>query len=180
MNFIVFDLEATCWEGTSPSGIQEIIEIGAVKYSRVGERIGVFSELVKPKVNPFLSPYCSDLTGINQSDLESAKDFRRVVNSFCDWIGIHDEEYILCAWGAKDQILLENDCVLHHVNDDWILPYIDLKEQYREIRRLPKKVGLKKCLRMEGFEFEGDAHRALDDTENTVKIFLKFLDMWRY
>jgi hypothetical protein len=31
MNFIIFDLEATCWMGRPPHGINEIIEIGAVK-----------------------------------------------------------------------------------------------------------------------------------------------------
>ena len=87
---------------------------------------------------------------------------------------------MLCAWGAEDQQMLINDCKLHRIDYDWTSEYIDIKNQYRDLNKLNKQIGLKKCLRLEGFEFDGVAHRALDDTENTAKIFLRYLDEWMF
>jgi inhibitor of KinA sporulation pathway (predicted exonuclease) len=43
-----------------------------------------------------------------------------------------------------------------------------------------KKTGLKATIKREGFEFTGIHHRAVSDAENTAKIFIKYIDMWRF
>ena len=48
MNFIVYDLEATCWNGHQISETQEIIEIGAVLMNNYGEVEKDFSAFVQP------------------------------------------------------------------------------------------------------------------------------------
>ena len=55
MNYILYDLEATCWLGRPPKGIQEIIEIGAVKVNEYGEVLGEYNKFVQPTVNKKLS-----------------------------------------------------------------------------------------------------------------------------
>ena len=45
MNFIIFDLEATCWEGKPPNMVQETIEIGAVRINPYGEVEDTFNRL---------------------------------------------------------------------------------------------------------------------------------------
>ncbi len=179
MNFIVFDLEATCWQNRPPQ-TQEIIEIGALKFNEYSEYVDYFSRFVKPVIHPNLSPFCTELTTIQQKDVDRADKFPKVIEDFQDWVEIFDEDYLLCAWGDFDRKMLIKDCELHNMEPEWAESFIDLKAQYREIRRLRHPIGLKKALQLEGFGFTGTPHRGIDDAENTGKIFQKFFDEWRY
>lgn len=180
MNFIVFDLEATCWEGNSNNKVQETIEIGAFLINGYGEEVKrCYNRFIRPVINPYLSKFCTDLTSIQQEQVDRADKFDRVIEDFQDWAEIFDEEYILCSWGDFDKKILQNDCKLHKLDDFWLKPYINLKKQYQDIRRLKKPRGLKTSVEIEGFEFTGVHHRAIDDAENLAKLFLKYLDEWR-
>lgn len=180
MDFIIFDLEATCWLGRPPQGITEIIEIGAVKYNGYGEDLGSFNKFIKPTVNPTLSPFCTKLTSITQDNVDRAKTFDRVIEDFMDWIDIYSDDYLLCSWGKFDKTLLSNDCILHKQETEWLEPHIDVKKQFHKYKKSKNEYGLKKSLRLEGMEFEGIQHRAISDAENLGKIFCKYLDVWQY
>ena len=180
MNFIIYDLEATCWRGRPPKGVQEIIEIGAFKINELGEVLSSFNKFVKPWVNPVLSGFCQSLTHISQEDVDRADKFPAVIEQFQDWIDIYDEDYILCAWGKFDIQLLRNDCVLHDLETEWLDHHTNLKAQYHEIIGTSKYAGLKNTTIREGFEFTGIHHRAISDAENLAKIFIKYIDEWRY
>ena len=181
MNFIVYDLEATCWPNRPSSLKQEIIEIGAYRLTGEGEVTGSFQAFVRPIVHPMLSPFCRELTGITQPQVNSADKWPEVHDDFLDFIGYYDdEEYLLCAWGGWDAKQLAKDSRLHGLDDDWTAPSIDCKRQYARIKRLKKPYGLAKSLRLEGYEWEGDQHRAIDDARNLVKLFGAYLDEWAY
>lgn len=181
LNFIIYDLEATCWEGRPPSKIQEIIEIGAVKVNGYGEVLGSFNRFVRPKLNPYLSHFCQELTSIDQVQINRSDRFIDVVESFQDWVGIFDEDYLLCSWGNFDRKMLIQDCELHDIEPDWVFDHhINLKQQYKEFKRLNRPRGLKRAVEKEGFEFTGIHHRGISDAENLAKIFIKHLDMWVY
>lgn len=180
MNFIIYDLEATCWRGRPPHGVQEVIEIGAFKVNQYGEVLSSFNSFIKPKVNPLLSGFCQYLTSIQQKDVDRAEMFPDVVERFQDWIGIFDEDYLMCSWGKFDKQLLSNDCDLHDLDSDWLEYHTNLKAQYHNIKGMVKYTGLKNTVKREGFEFTGMHHRAIADAENLTKIFLKYLDEWRY
>lgn len=180
MNFIIFDLEATCWEGKPPSKVQEIIEIGAVKLDDYGEVQDTFARFVKPVIHPYLSHFCQQLTHIDQDDINRAAVFPKVVQAFTDWIDIYDEDYLLCSWGGFDRKMLVQDCRMHRLEHEWAEQHINLKQQYHEIRRLRRTRGLRHAVKAEGFEFTGEAHRAFDDAHNLAKIFKAHLDEWRF
>ena len=180
MDFIIFDLEATCWEGSPPGRVSEIIEIGAVKISQFGEVSDYFSRFVKPVLNPSLSFFCQDLTSIRQEDVDRAKSFAVVAEAFQDWIDIWEEDYTLCSWGSYDKRMLIQDCQLHRMEWDWVERHINLKYQYHQFRRLRKMWGMKSAIEAEGFEFEGTHHRGIDDAANLAKLFVKYLDEWQY
>lgn len=180
MYYIIFDLEATCWQGKPANKTQEIIEIGAVKLDRFGEVMDEYSRFVRPVLNPVLSAYCKDLTSISQIDINRADTFVNVVEDFQDWIEIFDEEYLLCSWGYFDKKLLTQDCDLHELEIEWLDPHINVKRQYQELKRLRKPRGLMHAVEAEGFDFTGTHHRAIADAQNLVKIFLKYLDEWVY
>ncbi len=180
MHFVIFDLEATCWDGNTLGREQEIIEIGALITDPFGDQIGSFQKFVRPVLNPHLSHYCTRLTGIVQEDVDRARPFERVGASFEDWIYDNSDEYVLCSWGDKDHDLLTDDCLRQGLDTEWLDNYIDLKEQYHRIKGLHRKRGLRRTLSNEGFEFEGNHHRAFDDAANLYRLFLKYRDQWMY
>jgi inhibitor of KinA sporulation pathway (predicted exonuclease) len=180
VQFIIFDLEATCWSGNSLGKAQEIIEVGAVRLTSVGEYSDSFQSFVRPVQHPMLSAYCQELTGIDQVSVNRASYFDFVMERFLAWMDRDRDHTILCSWGARDIDLLKNDCFHFDLDTDWLEPHIDVKAQYHRIRNLTRKQGLYKTIDREGFEFEGSHHRALDDAVNTAKLFVKYLDEWRY
>lgn len=180
MNFIIFDLEATCWRGAPPNNVQEIIEIGAIKINGYGEEAGSFNRFIKPTVNQQLSTFCTELTGIEQHQVSSAEPFPAVLDLFWEWIDLENENYTLVSWGSEDKLLLSNDCRLHDLEAGWLAPHLNLKNAYRHIKRLNKPTGLLKTLEREGLDFDGRHHRAIFDAINTSKIFIKYLDEWPY
>ena len=67
MNYIVFDLEFTSWEGSmqrnwsGENEYKEIVQIAAIKVTdgKISDKLNI---LVKPNINPNLSDYFQKLT----------------------------------------------------------------------------------------------------------------------
>jgi len=181
MNYIIFDLEATCWEHPRPTHKQEIIEIGAVLVDEYAHATAIFNEFIQPIYHPTLSPFCKELTSIQQEDVAQAKLFPEVIEAFQEWIGyFDDEEYLLCSWGFFDKKILINNCDLHQLDDEWLDPHISVKHQYKDVKKLSRAIGLKRAVEKEGFEFTGTHHRGIDDAHNLAKVFGKYFDEWVY
>lgn len=178
MNYIVYDLEATCWENIPPGYVQETIEIGAFRVNDFGEVRGKFNRFVRPVAHPTLSPFCRQLTSIAQEDVNRARKFPDVIEEFRDWARIDEEDYLLCSWGSFDKKMFINDCRLHRLDTDWIERHVNLKEQYRLMKRHKKGLGLRKAVEGEDILFTGIHHRGISDAENLVKLFLKYLGTW--
>jgi len=180
MNFIILDLEATCWQGNAMDRNQEIIELGAYRINGYGEWLDQFQAFIKPVQHPRLSTYCTELTGITQMHINKAKSFEHIFPLFEDWYFAQDGPHLLCTWGGKDMELINAECSRHDVDGGFLPPCIDLRAQYAMMHRLPKEVGLLKALEYTEIEFEGSNHRALDDAFNTAKLFLHYRDRWQY
>lgn len=180
MNFIIYDLEATCWEGKPPNKTQEIIEIGAYSVNGYGEVTGSFNKFIRPVLNPNLSMFCRDLTSIEQEYIDRSNEFPEVIEHFQDWAEIFDDDYLLCSWGSFDRKMLIQDCELHGMEWEWAEHHLNVKKEYTRMRRLRRPRGLKSAVEKEGFEFTGTHHRAIDDAENLAKVFIKYLDEWQY
>ncbi|MCH2043039.1 MAG: exonuclease domain-containing protein [Saprospiraceae bacterium] len=177
MKYIVLDLEATCWQ--EKTGKQnEIIEIGAVAIDEDREVLDEFNAFVRPTLHPTLSTFCTELTSIQQHDVDQADTFPTVITQFWDWIATKD--YYLCSWGHYDRIQFKNDCELHDLDTKWLVPHISLKHQYSEIKFTRKRFGMKRALQREGFSLDGTHHRGIDDARNISKLFLMYFDFWIY
>jgi len=80
-HYLVIDLEASCDDrGSIPHQDREIIEIGAVMvkvqdFTPVDE----WQSFVRPIRHPMLTPLCTRLTSIQQSDVDSAPRFPEAV-----------------------------------------------------------------------------------------------------
>jgi len=180
MDFIVFDLETTCWDGNPPTDIREVIEIGAFKMNVYGEVVEEFSAFVKPTYYPNLSPYCKNLTSITQEQINRAQYFPQVMGQFVDWVEDSTNDVFLCAWGKMDKKILQDECYEHSIEFDSLENYLDLKKQYHTIKRSKREYGFHNSLKKEGIEFEGEPHRAKFDAYNLTKLFARYVDQWVY
>lgn len=176
MNYIIFDLEATCWENDRTKQ-NEIIEIGAIKINDKLEVVGEFQTFIKPKLNPTLSSFCKELTSIKQTDIDNAPMFEDAIKKFKNWIG---QDYWLCSWGFYDKNQLESDCELHRLPIDWIHNHISIKHQHGSMIGRKKGVGMKKALQMLNIELKGTHHRGIDDARNIGKIFVRVFDRLKF
>ena len=177
MDYIIFDLEATCWEKNTPGVTQEIIEIGALRLGPTGQEYDSFHRMVRPVMHPRLSPYCRRLTNIDQSEVDQADSFPQVHSKFEEWL-FESDEFALVSWGGVDRRLLRQDCRMHQLDHEWLDYHVNLKQLYQELFRLPSRIGLAAAVRREGLTFEGDAHRAMTDARNLRDVFLRHIDMW--
>ena len=179
VNYIIYDLEATCWDFKSDDFIQETIEIGAVMLNPYGEQLGEFNKFIRPVLHPTLSTYCHQLTSIDQILINRSDTFPDVIDDFMEWVGVFDdEEYFLCSWGSFDRKQFIQDCQLHDVEHEWVNRHLNLKTQYQDMKRLRRSCSLSRALRTEGIEALGTKHRGIDDARNLVEIFLKYRDVW--
>jgi len=168
MTYIVFDLEATCWEHRVPVDSMEIIEIGAVRLGAELLPMDEFSSFIRPVVNPVLSDFCKKLTTITQEDVDKAEDFKAVFSRFVSWAGAGSAA--LCSWGAYDKKQLAIDSVRH----GFTLPpnldaHINLKALFAEHYAV-KPCGMAKALSKLGIPLEGTHHRGVDDARNIAGI----------
>ena len=163
---VVFDLEFTAWEGSManhwlrPGEFQEIVQIGAVKVDADFNAGETFDMLVRPRLNPVLSPYIEELTGITNDELRArGVDF---AEAYRDFVAFSDGLPIV-AFGRDDLVLIDN-LRLYGMSDAPPLPlYINatiwLAEQGLDMR------GLHACdvAPSAGVSFSGHKHNGLDD-----------------
>lgn len=179
MHYIIFDLEATCWRLRRPPR-QEIIEIGAVKVNSAGAQVSEFNAFIKPKLNPQLSSFCKQLTSIEQSDVDKAKDFQEVIWDFEDWLFIEGGPITLLSWGDYDKHQLDMDAEIHEMELPWLDRHRCLKEAHKQLLKLREPVGVKTALEYAGMSFEGSSHRGIIDAQNTARIFSYHVYDWPF
>lgn len=171
--YIIFDLEATCWEEKNDKA-KEIIEIGAVKLNEDLEIVDTFSIFVKPTTNPELTEFCKTLTTIKQKDVDNAKNFNDTIQDFENWILSSSEDVKLISWGYYDkkQILEESQYknysgeIIRLLEDK----HISLKHEFAKMRK-SRTCGMKKALDILHLPLEGTHHRGIDDAKNIAEIF---------
>jgi 3'-5' exoribonuclease 1 len=169
MNFIIVDLEATCWENIRSYDRMEIIEIGATKMPGPdSEPTEEFVEFIKPVAEPILSHFCADLTTIKQSDVDAADSFPIVFRRFLDWIG--NDHFFLCSWGQYDQSQFIIDCNRHDIEfPETFHNHINLKREFAKMFSV-KSCGMSRALTIAGFSLDGTHHRGIDDARNIAKL----------
>lgn len=180
MQYILIDLEATCWQGFQNGRKQEIIEIGAVRLDGYGTFIDAFETLVRPVHAPRLSAYCTELTGISTAMVRRAPEFPEALDAFLEWADPWARHTVWAGWGTFDRELLLDSLDDWDMDGEWFDPYIDVKQQYRALRGWPRTKGLVAALRAEGLTFEGRQHRGLDDARNLARLFVRHIDMWQF
>ncbi|MFW6720880.1 exonuclease domain-containing protein [Streptomyces sp. MAR4 CNY-716] len=110
-SFIVFDLEFTTWPGaperdwSAPGELREIVQIGALRLDADLAVADEFETLVRPVVNPRLSPYFTELTGIGQEAVD--REGRAPAAALGDFLGFCKGRSVL-SYGNDMVVLGEN------------------------------------------------------------------------
>jgi len=170
---IICDLEATCWKDEPYKDDMEIIEIGSVRVID-GEMADEFQSMVKPVLHPELSEFCKQLTTITQGEVDAAKGFGEVYQSFMSWIG--DQPFVFASWGRYDLKQLKLDVTRHQLPwNDGLEQHINVKHAYAAFRKV-KPCGMERALEWAKLPLVGTHHRGLDDARNIARITLTMLD----
>ncbi len=169
---VIFDLEFTAWEGSvqqdwrRPGEFREIVQIGAVKLASGNLQVtDEFEVLVSPRLNPQLSSFFSELTGItNEALVRRGVDFIIGYRAFLDFAAGAE----IWAHGRDDLVLAKN---LRLYGWDGYLPVPSYRnailwflEQGLDLR------GKHACDVAEaaGANFTGRMHNALDDARGVA------------
>lgn len=179
---LVVDLEATCWDASTPEGeaqgihTMEIIEIGCVLTNRLGTVLDARSFIVRPERQPILSEFCSALTHITQAMVDKAPPLKEVIDQMNAWLEGAETVALWGSWGNYDLNHLRAQCALDNAESQLLnLPHLNLKKVWRRTTRQRKKTGLAHALAYHQLKFEGQHHRGVDDARNIARL-LPFLD----
>lgn len=169
VEWVVVDLEASCWEAAWVRHRMETIEIGGVRLGADREVVGEFDTFVRPVVVPRLSSFCTRLTSITQADVDAADTFPKAFARFATWLGAGP--FRLVTWGPFDLQQLRMDCGRH----DMVFPerlahsHLDLKKAFSRWKGI-KRPSMHDALDLLGLPHIGHAHRGIDDARSLARI----------
>lgn len=175
---VVLDFEATCDEENPPLP-QEIIEFPSVLLDgETLDPIDEFESFVRPIHHPTLRPFCKELTGIEQKDVDAAPTFPNVLERHLEWLRSHDlptegddlpYAIVTCGdWDLKTCLPTQlRACAIDFVPAPY-RQWINVKVPFKRWKRKP--AGMKRMLETLGIELEGRHHRGIDDSRNIAKI----------
>ncbi len=162
---VVLDFETT---GLSPGMGDRAIEIGAVRIER-GEVVARFQELMNPGRR--ISGFIEDYTGISNEMLQGADPCEAVMQRFYDFIGDNN----LVAHNASfDQRFLDAELarISRRRGGSFACSMLAARRIFQDAPN--HKLG--SLVRYAGIPVDGAFHRALYDSEMTVKVWLRMLD----
>jgi len=167
-------------EMSQPS--KKIIQIGAVVANlTTGQILDRLSVFVNP--NERISPFITELTGIKQQDVDNGLTLEEAYRKLQR---MHENygSFINCiTWGGGDsQELLEQIKKENPHFEGWCFGrrWIDTKTlfvSWRFANGQPIQGGLARSMTKVGLKFEGRKHNALDDSENTFRMYRRMLEM---
>ncbi|PXV85323.1 exonuclease [Lachnotalea glycerini] len=179
MNYIVLDLEWNqCPDGKVKENKElpfEIIEIGAVKLDSNYNKIGEFSELIKPCVYNAIHYKTREVIKISMEELNKCCTFSQVCSHFLDWCG---KDYIFATWGNMDLMELQRNMKYFGIEYqfDYPLKYYDVQKIFSMFFEAIKvRRTLEYAVSFLNISIDHEFHKAIYDAEYTGLI-LKLLD----
>jgi inhibitor of KinA sporulation pathway (predicted exonuclease) len=170
-HYLVIDFEATCCDrGSVPREQMEIIEIGAIMLDAGDFHVlDEFQSFVRPVRHPTLTAFCTRLTTIAQRDVDDAPTFVPFIGALQSWLERYSH-YAFCSWGDYDRKQLQRDCDFHRIANPIDAPHINLKRAFADRYQLKRPPGLGDAIRLAGLQFDGTAHRGIDDARNIARL----------
>ena len=181
--YLVLDFEATC-DDQQPPKPQEIIEFPVLKVNaQTLETESVFHTYVRPTAHPILTPFCTQLTGITQDQVDGKPTLSEVLKQFNLWMesnGLLDPSisfsFVTCGdWDLKT--MLPGQC--KHFNlpiQDYFRKWINIKIVFFNVTGVKAK-GMPFMLDHFKLQLDGRHHSGIDDSKNIAKILAKLAEI---
>jgi len=171
-HFLIVDLEATCSDdGSIVPEEMEIIEIGACWATEDGVVLERFQHLVRPLVRPMLTPFCKQLIGITQEEIDHAPPFPVAAQALQAFVNdAASTDTVWMSWGNYDFKQLNRDAQRHGIALPLVMPHQNAKRLFAKSQRIGKEVGMVRACTLAGVSLEGQHHRGLDDAVNIAKL----------
>jgi inhibitor of KinA sporulation pathway (predicted exonuclease) len=169
---VIFDLEFTAWQGSMehrwlrPGEFREVVQIGAVRVdSESFVELAPFDAIVRPRLNPVLSDYLVELTGVTNAALaERGMDF---ADAFGRFVAFANGDCI-AAFG-RDDLVLEDNIRLYGLKGMPALPpYANIAPWLFDQGIDPRGRHACDVAQAAGAEFTGRRHDALDDARSVA------------
>ncbi|HWO75196.1 MAG TPA: 3'-5' exonuclease [Bacillus sp. (in: firmicutes)] len=176
--YIFFDFEMLCSNRGMKFEEMEAIRLGAVKYDLQTQKISYFDRFIRPQNQKKLTPFCTELTGITDDDLNNAQDFKEVFAEFLYWVGgVKRSQFF--SWSKSDLARLKIDAARNELPSRTIQKiekrYVDFQAIFSK-RVTKAHFSVQNALELYGKEFIGDMHNPMWDAYNTLQIYLCFLN----
>lgn len=179
MYYIIFDLE---WNNSynykTKTGINEIIEIGAIKLNKRLEIVDTFKQLIKPRVSKKLGSRFKNLTHITMEEIKSCGvDFDDAFGDFALWS--REEGNIFMSWSNSDlyTLVFNYRQFKNTTYVDFIKNYADAQKYCMNMMNIDNggnQISLATCAKELNIDVEEDKlHRALTDCYITAYCFKK-------
>ena len=178
MFYVIFDLEwNNAYNYKLKKGMNEIIEIGAIKLDEKLNIVDTFKQLIKPKLSNKLSSRFKNLTHISMDEInDSGIAFENAIEDFSRWSG--GENSVFLSWSNSDlYVLIDNFKKFIGVSSiDFIKKYADLQKYCQSFikNNTANQISLANCAEI--FDINADTenmHRALEDCYVSAECFKK-------
>lgn len=145
--FIIFDTEFTAWEGSMQRNWnkdyekKELVQISGLKIKKIDNSLRVIDTInifIKPKVNPVLSKYFIDLTGITQRLIESyGVHFLIGINYFYKFSKNDNNEFLPMYSYGNDYSVIKENLIIHNFKHNsrfynWGNHFYDIKTFFKD------------------------------------------------
>lgn len=169
---VIIDIECTCDSPVQlPTEQIEIIEIGAIagRLDRASfPVVDDFQVYVKPEIHTQLTPFCRELTGIRQNQVDEADSLPQALANLGGWLGSVSPA-AWGSWGKFDQRHIQMEAERKSLPNplDHLL-HLNIKQLFA--RKRGHRVGLGRALDLSGMEFKGRQHSGIDDARNIGRL----------
>lgn len=185
MNYIIFDLEwNNYYNYKHKTGINEIIEIGAVKLNDSLDVVDTFKQLIKPRVTKKLGSRFKNLTHITMEEInKNGIDFDAAFSDFARWTG--NSDCVFLSWSTSDLYTLVDNFkrFKNKISVDFMKKYADAQSYCMQFidEYDGNQISLSNCADKFGIEVDTtNLHRALEDCMVTVHCFRKVFDKKKF
>ena len=178
--FLILDFEAN--QNTRYPDVKEIIEFPVLKLNvKTLEIESTFHTYVQPTVEPSITAFITDLTGITQDMVKGKPILSMVLDQLHHWMmseGLLDGKvnfiFVTCGdWDLKTA--LSNNCAFLKLEyHDYLKRWINIKAYFQLVTG-KKGSGMDSMLTDLGLTLDGRHHSGIDDSRNIAKILVELM-----
>ncbi|KAJ8663788.1 hypothetical protein O0I10_000062 [Lichtheimia ornata] len=176
--YLFFDVEATCEENGGFEYPNEIIEFPIVLVDgKSFEKVDEFRSYVKPSINPVLSAFCKQLTGISQETVDDSPDFIQVLNDFQEFMAkysvFQDKTAAFVTDGPFDiRDFVTKQCKHSNIKlpSYFEMPWVNIRKLFKDFYKQKEAKNIARMLETLDMTFDGREHSGLDDARNLHRI----------